>query len=1085
MDGDVMKKTLPVLIVLAIVLILSTQVFSIELPRFYGIYVLQCGKYVEVPRISNRQDFITTKYNIKKRMLGNSDYNIQAALSINYFISTSKADFDRDGFLVVKDEEWSDIKLFRVPHRGRFAQNEQGNNIVTSIGVAGSMMGMIESMSGLEKEVKPIEIKLRKAKIGEEAYIFVPAVPIEPGCYLIDYQKKNQAHFGWNPIKVESLKIESFLENNKQFTDDDLDQIYEKLNTLKAISNGSKKLNNSILKNLMGTPPETRNEFIVPKHVITDMERQFQTNIFMDLCGVVYSEFSNDYLIVGIKVRAKERKSNITGFLAPTFIKRYNTNEWFLKHIGSTRSQLLNQRKGVKINDKKPKSIIKSQWAQSGYYKYFYEKGDIPCITVPTSYKDSYGQEFVVGCSAVAVGQLINYYLSIGYRKGWLEVMLKDTKVYPRFGISGSFFYKDCIYPGLATKGKYPNSITDWKDKKANELREFLWAVSLGLGSHFSGKGDSAGVGAEFKLFKKFKSYEEKLKTLLIDRFRFSPKLSYTRTVKRLDNVKDIIINSIDKKQPLLIEFKNKHLAIIDAYRFTHKGDFEVGINFGWGNKINSNELWYSGTGPIKIPGKTEVWSNFVVFYNIIPDTYHNVTFNFGINKPTLVQEKQAVKRKYKPIDFYKIDLGSQIEQNWVSNDNLKSLEVARKNLEKKIGDQNKNAIAEALSRLEKKKQDRGTTKQKGKVSAGVGEKGYKPIDRYKMVLGSEIEQNWVFNDILAGLDQNLEVRILIKILKSGEIRDIIYETKSGNRYLDESAKKAIKKTNPLPPLPPGMRSYDVVVIFTPRGLLGSKQNHFSNTYNPDQADEDNNGISDVYDQSKTNNAQFDTIAQQIKTEIELFKKEFNARLLELSDDDQKIGELRKNLSLMDKIFRNLESENAYQAIVDKQIKQLENDLNNLVNTHDSRIETLHQKLIAFISRLYKTIDQLSNRNGIGDVYDQSKTNNTQFDTIAQQIKTEIELFKKEFNARLLELSDDNQKIGELRKNLNFMDKIFRNLESENAYQAIVDKQIKQLENDLNNFVNTHDSRIETLNQKFVANILRLQKNIDHLSNRF
>ncbi len=87
------------------------------------------------------------------------------------------------------------------------------------------------------------------------------------------------------------------------------------------------------------------------------------------------------------------------------------------------------------------------------------------------------------------------------------------------------------------------------------------------------------------------------------------------------------------------------------------------------------------------------------------------------------------------------------------------------------------------------------------------------------MILGAKIEQNWVFNDALARMDQNLEVRILIKILKSGRIRDIIYETRSGNRYLDDSAKKAIKKADPLPQLPAGMRSYDVVVIFTPKGL--------------------------------------------------------------------------------------------------------------------------------------------------------------------------------------------------------------------------------------------------------------------------
>ncbi len=151
-----------------------------------------------------------------------------------------------------------------------------------------------------------------------------------------------------------------------------------------------------------------------------------------------------------------------------------------------------------------------------------------------------------------------------------------------------------------------------------------------------------------------------------------------------------------------------------------------------------------------------------------------------------------------------------------------KTLEKARENLEKKIDNQNKSAIAEALSRLEKKVQGQGEKKQGEKTQAssfGAGKKGYTPIDLYKVVLGSEIEQNWVFNDILARLDQNLEVRILIKILKSGEIRDIIYETRSGNHYLDESAKKAIKKTNPLPPLPSGMHSYDVVVIFTPKGL--------------------------------------------------------------------------------------------------------------------------------------------------------------------------------------------------------------------------------------------------------------------------
>ena len=177
--------------------------------------------------------------------------------------------------------------------------------------------------------------------------------------------------------------------------------------------------------------------------------------------------------------------------------------------------------------------------------------------------------------------------------------------------------------------------------------------------------------------------------------------------------------------------------------------------------------------------------------------------------KPDKKKEKKSVE-KAKP--------QKQIDPEQV-------LEKAREKLEKKIEDQDQDRsqdqIAQALSRLQKKVKQQGKTKEgEGKGAyAGYGKKGYKPIDLYKMVLGLAIEQNWVFNDILAGMDQNLEVRILIKILKSGEIRDIIYETRSGNRYLDESAKKAIKKANPLPQLPTGMRSYDVVVIFTPKGL--------------------------------------------------------------------------------------------------------------------------------------------------------------------------------------------------------------------------------------------------------------------------
>ncbi len=143
---------------------------------------------------------------------------------------------------------------------------------------------------------------------------------------------------------------------------------------------------------------------------------------------------------------------------------------------------------------------------------------------------------------------------------------------------------------------------------------------------------------------------------------------------------------------------------------------------------------------------------------------------------------------------------------------------------------QDQNNLSEVLGRLRKKVEEQGKQKQgsggdgregdgKGGSPDGSGKGGSSPLDIYLNELGLRIQENWVFNENLARMDRNLEVRILIKILKNGEIRDIIFETRSGNSYLDESAKKAIMKISSLKPLPAGMYSYDLGLIFTPQGL--------------------------------------------------------------------------------------------------------------------------------------------------------------------------------------------------------------------------------------------------------------------------
>lgn len=148
-----------------------------------------------------------------------------------------------------------------------------------------------------------------------------------------------------------------------------------------------------------------------------------------------------------------------------------------------------------------------------------------------------------------------------------------------------------------------------------------------------------------------------------------------------------------------------------------------------------------------------------------------------------------------------------------------KALEDLKKRLAKEQADKEQQQIAQALERLRKGVKDKETSTAGQGRSTGYASKNLDPFTLYNMVIGSAIEQNWVFNETLARMDKNLEVRIIIKILKSGEIRDIFYETRSGNRYLDESAKRAIEKASPLPPLPGSRRSYDLGLVFTPRGL--------------------------------------------------------------------------------------------------------------------------------------------------------------------------------------------------------------------------------------------------------------------------
>jgi colicin import membrane protein len=71
----------------------------------------------------------------------------------------------------------------------------------------------------------------------------------------------------------------------------------------------------------------------------------------------------------------------------------------------------------------------------------------------------------------------------------------------------------------------------------------------------------------------------------------------------------------------------------------------------------------------------------------------------------------------------------------------------------------------------------------------------------YYAMIWSRIKGRWALpQGILPG--EILEAVIDVTILRNGTVMEMNFEKKSGNRYFDESALKAIRKAGPFPPLP-------------------------------------------------------------------------------------------------------------------------------------------------------------------------------------------------------------------------------------------------------------------------------------------
>jgi TonB family protein len=121
--------------------------------------------------------------------------------------------------------------------------------------------------------------------------------------------------------------------------------------------------------------------------------------------------------------------------------------------------------------------------------------------------------------------------------------------------------------------------------------------------------------------------------------------------------------------------------------------------------------------------------------------------------------------------------------------------------------------IEKALSALKQKGHPTSQAAPAAKPSAAAsapsrgnvpGGQSSSRLSEYTGFIKSRIKSNWTLPQTLRPKD-NVETIIEVRILRNGAVERINFEKRSGNRYVDDSAMKAVQKSLPFPPFPDGM----------------------------------------------------------------------------------------------------------------------------------------------------------------------------------------------------------------------------------------------------------------------------------------
>jgi colicin import membrane protein len=126
----------------------------------------------------------------------------------------------------------------------------------------------------------------------------------------------------------------------------------------------------------------------------------------------------------------------------------------------------------------------------------------------------------------------------------------------------------------------------------------------------------------------------------------------------------------------------------------------------------------------------------------------------------------------------------------------------------------NKLNIEKAVSSIRQKENTRSKTNEAAAASGRPNMSNTEvnaQANEYIEAVWSRVKQNWTVPQSLLP-EKNITAIIDVKISRSGALQYAGFEKRSGNRYFDDSALRAVKKSSPFPPLPYWVRDNSIEI---------------------------------------------------------------------------------------------------------------------------------------------------------------------------------------------------------------------------------------------------------------------------------